>query len=119
MSLSHANRARKRLCLATLTTCHKLAEAVRFELTEHFCSAVFKTAGLNHSPKPPTRTMIPELAPLINQPMGLHPTFIDVSERLLSQKRPLPMIITNQKAEHHEIMIVSCQCPDLSLRAHQ
>ncbi len=30
-----------------------LAEAVRFELTEHFCSAVFKTAGLNHSPKPP------------------------------------------------------------------
>jgi hypothetical protein len=30
-----------------------LAEAVRFELTEHFCSAVFKTAGLNHSPKLP------------------------------------------------------------------
>ena len=38
----------------------KLAEAVRFELTEHFCSAVFKTAGLNHSPKLPMARMIPE-----------------------------------------------------------
>ena len=32
---------------------YNLAEAVRFELTEGFPSAVFKTAGLNHSPKPP------------------------------------------------------------------
>jgi hypothetical protein len=99
MPLPHANLAHKRLYLATLTTCHKLAEAVRFELTEHFCSAVFKTAGLNHSPKPPTEAMIPELAPLINQPIShktnllvprsnsLHwtsPAFIGVSERLLS-----------------------------------
>ena len=30
-----------------------LAEAVRFELTDNCSSAVFKTAGLNHSPKPP------------------------------------------------------------------
>ncbi len=30
-----------------------LAEAVRFELTEGCPSAVFKTAGLNHSPKLP------------------------------------------------------------------
>ena len=30
-----------------------LAEAVRFELTEPFDSAVFKTAGLNHSPTLP------------------------------------------------------------------
>ena len=30
-----------------------LAEAVRFELTDPCGSAVFKTAGLNHSPKPP------------------------------------------------------------------
>ena len=31
----------------------ELAGAVRFELTDAFTSAVFKTAGLNHSPKPP------------------------------------------------------------------
>ncbi len=37
-----------------------LAEAVRFELTEHCCSAVFKTAGLNHSPKLPEARIIPE-----------------------------------------------------------
>ena len=30
-----------------------LAEAVRFELTDPCESAVFKTAGLNRSPKPP------------------------------------------------------------------
>jgi hypothetical protein len=30
-----------------------LAEAVRFELTDDLSSAVFKTAGLNRSPKPP------------------------------------------------------------------
>ena len=30
-----------------------LAEVVRFELTDDFSSAVFKTAGLNHSPKLP------------------------------------------------------------------
>ena len=30
-----------------------MAERVRFELTEHCCSAVFKTAGLNHSPISP------------------------------------------------------------------
>ena len=35
-----------------------LAEAVRFELTEGFPSAVFKTAGLNHSPKPPRARII-------------------------------------------------------------
>ena len=30
-----------------------MAEELRFELREHFCSAVFKTAGLNHSPTLP------------------------------------------------------------------
>ncbi len=30
-----------------------LAETVRFELTDGCPSAVFKTAGLNHSPKSP------------------------------------------------------------------
>src|SRR5262245_47517378 len=29
------------------------AESVRFELTDAFASAVFKTAGLNHSPNSP------------------------------------------------------------------
>ena len=33
-----------------------LAETVRFELTDGYPSAVFKTAGLNHSPKSPGRT---------------------------------------------------------------
>ena len=47
--------------LESLITTGHLAEAVRFELTEHFCSAVFKTAGLNHSPKPPMARMIPEI----------------------------------------------------------
>ena len=32
-----------------------LAETVRFELTDGYPSAVFKTAGLNHSPKSPVR----------------------------------------------------------------
>lgn len=31
-----------------------VAEAVRFELTGPCEPAVFKTAGLNHSPKPPS-----------------------------------------------------------------
>jgi hypothetical protein len=31
----------------------EVAEAVRFELTDGFPSTVFKTVGLNHSPKPP------------------------------------------------------------------
>ena len=36
-----------------LEICFNMAEAVRFELTDPFGSAVFKTAGLNHSPKLP------------------------------------------------------------------
>lgn len=42
------------LC-GTLKNCQRLvlAESVRFELTDAFTSAVFKTAGLNHSPNSP------------------------------------------------------------------
>jgi hypothetical protein len=39
--------------LATRMNSGFLAEAVRFELTDPCGSAVFKTAGLNRSPKPP------------------------------------------------------------------
>ena len=36
-----------------------LAEGVRFELTDPFRSAVFKTAALNHSANLPMAAMIP------------------------------------------------------------
>ena len=36
-----------------------LAEGVRFELTDPFRSAVFKTAALNHSANLPMAVMIP------------------------------------------------------------
>ena len=35
-----------------------MAETVRFELTDGCPSAVFKTAGLNHSPKSPQKARI-------------------------------------------------------------
>ena len=38
---------------ATRLNAGYVAEAVRFELTDPCGSAVFKTAGLNRSPKPP------------------------------------------------------------------
>lgn len=34
------------------------AESVRFELTDAFTSAVFKTAGLNHSPNSPEPSIL-------------------------------------------------------------
>ncbi len=39
--------------LETRMNARALAETVRFELTDGCPSAVFKTAGLNHSPKSP------------------------------------------------------------------
>ena len=39
--------------LVTRMNAEPVAETVRFELTDGCPSAVFKTAGLNHSPKSP------------------------------------------------------------------
>lgn len=44
----------------TFKNCQRLilAESVRFELTDAFTSAVFKTAGLNHSPNSPEPSIL-------------------------------------------------------------
>lgn len=50
----------------------EMAEGVRFELTDPFRSAVFKTAALNHSANPPMAAMIP-FAGSIDQCLKLYP----------------------------------------------
>ncbi len=50
----------------------EMAEGVRFELTDPFRSAVFKTAALNHSANLPMAAMIP-LAARIDQCLKLLP----------------------------------------------
>jgi hypothetical protein len=48
-------KSRRMDCVGLSKNCQglNLAESVRFELTDDFSSAVFKTAGLNHSPNSP------------------------------------------------------------------
>jgi hypothetical protein len=55
-----------------------MAEAVRFELTEHCCSAVFKTAGLNHSPKLPN----------LNTSLGMQLCYSITKQRVLKLRTP-------------------------------
>lgn len=50
-----------------------LAESVRFELTDAFTSAVFKTAGLNHSPNSPEPQILSRRRRPTLRPAGTSP----------------------------------------------